>query len=88
MAIFFSQVLGVNAGSLNSKFQDTGLISVMTQENGVIKAADMVIRQFGAQGAEKNIQRVVGLIGMESALLGGVGFIIFAITMFFRKLVY
>lgn len=80
MAIFFSQVLGANADSLNDRFQNTGFISVMTQENGVTKAINMIMNQFGGQGAEKNIQKVVALMGMEAALFGLIAYFVYFFT--------
>ncbi|PIT68617.1 hypothetical protein CEV08_07645 [Bartonella tribocorum] len=53
MAIFFSQVLGVNAGSLSSKLQDTGFISVVTQENGGTEAANVVVSSQGTEGTQE-----------------------------------
>ncbi len=80
VAIFFSQVLGANADSLNGRFQNAGFISVMTQENRVIKAVDMIISQFGGQGAEKNVQKVAGLMGMEAAIFGLIAYLVYFFT--------
>ncbi|WP_375663661.1 hypothetical protein [Bartonella sp. CL63NXGY] len=80
VAIFFSQVLGANADSLNDRFQNAGFISVMTQENRVIKAVDMIISQFGGQGAEKDVQKVAGLMGMEAAIFGLVAYLVYFFT--------
>ncbi|WP_375616294.1 hypothetical protein [Bartonella sp. AP58NXGY] len=80
VAIFFSQILRANADSLNGRFQNAGFISVMTQENRVIKAVDMIISQFGGQGAEKNVQKVAGLIGFETAIFGFIAYLIYFFT--------
>ncbi|WP_375619916.1 MULTISPECIES: hypothetical protein [unclassified Bartonella] len=79
-AIFFSQVLGANAGSLNGRFQNAGFISVMTQENRVIKAVDMIISQFGGQGAGKNVQKVAGLMGIETAIFALIAYFVYFFT--------
>ncbi|CAK01828.1 hypothetical protein [Bartonella tribocorum] len=70
VAIFFSQVLGASADTLNGRFQNTGFISVMKQENGVIKTVKDIIRQFSGQSSEKGVQKVAGLIGAEVAIFG------------------
>ncbi|WP_330168829.1 hypothetical protein [Bartonella grahamii] len=80
VAIFFSQVLGANANSLNGRFQNAGFISVMTQENRVIKAVNMIISQFGEQGAEKNVQKVVALMGAEALIFGLVAYLVYFFT--------
>ncbi len=80
MAIFFSQVLGANADSFNDRFQNTGFISVMTQENGVTKAVNMIMNQFGGQDAEKNVQKVVALMGMEVAIFGLISYFVYFFT--------
>nr|WP_275046227.1 hypothetical protein [Bartonella sp. MM73XJBT.G] len=80
MAIFFLQVLGANADSLNDRFQNTGFISVMTQENGVTKAVNMIMSQFGGQGAEENVQKVVALMGLETAFFGLIAYLVYFFT--------
>ncbi|WP_273717710.1 MULTISPECIES: hypothetical protein [Bartonella] len=80
MAIFFSQVFCANADSLNGRFQNTGFISVMTQENGVTKAVNMIISQFGGQGAEKNVHKVAALMGMEAAIFGLIAYLVYFFT--------
>ncbi|WP_375694200.1 hypothetical protein [Bartonella sp. AD24XZML] len=80
VAIFFSQILRANADSLNGRFQNAGFISVMTQENRVIKAVDMVISQFEGQGGEKNVQKVAGLMGMEAAIFGFIAYLVYFFT--------
>ncbi|WP_175869426.1 hypothetical protein [Bartonella gabonensis] len=80
IAIFFSQVFCVNANSLNGGFQNTGFISVMTQENGVTKAVNMIMSQFGEQSAEKNVQKVVALLGMETAFFGLIAYFVYFFT--------
>ncbi|PIT69356.1 hypothetical protein [Bartonella tribocorum] len=80
IALFFSQVLGAHADSLNGRFQDAGFISAMTQENGVTKAVNMIIGQFGGQGTEKNIHKVAALMGMEAAIFGLVAYLVYFFT--------
>ncbi len=80
VAIFFSQILRANADSLNGRFQNAGFISVMTQENRIIKAVDMIISQFGGQGAEKNVQKVAGLMGLETAIFGLIAYLVYFFT--------
>ncbi len=80
VAIFFSQILGANADSLNGRFQNAGFISVMTHENRVIKAVDMIISQFGGQGAEKNVQKVAILMGIETLIFGLVAYLVYFFT--------
>lgn len=80
IALFFSQVLGANADSLNGRFQNTGFISVMAQENGVTKAVNMIISQFGGQGAEKNVHKVAALMGMETAIFGLIAYLVYFFT--------
>ncbi|WP_083868445.1 hypothetical protein, partial [Bartonella queenslandensis] len=77
IAIFFSQVLGANADSLNGRLQNTGFVSVMTQENGVTKAVNMIINQLGGQSAEKNVQKVAALMGMEAAIFGLIAYLVY-----------
>ncbi|PIT68618.1 hypothetical protein CEV08_07650 [Bartonella tribocorum] len=81
MAIFFSQVLGVNAGFLSDKLQGTGFISVMIQkqengaENGATEAVDMIIRPLGEQDAKENVQNVFfpAFIMVWSQMLWAIG---------------
>lgn len=77
VAIFFSQVLGANADSLNSRLQNDNFISMMTQENGVTKAVNMIINQLGGQSAEKNVQKVAALMGMEAAIFGLIAYLVY-----------
>ncbi|WP_208442222.1 hypothetical protein [Bartonella raoultii] len=70
VAIFFSQVLGANAHSVNSEFKDSSFISGMTQENKVIKTIKEIVSQFSGQSVENNVQKVALLMGMEVAILG------------------
>ncbi|PIT68620.1 hypothetical protein [Bartonella tribocorum] len=81
MAIFFSQVLGVNAGSLSSKLRDTGFISIMTRGNGAIKDLDMIISTLGKQGdeksAEKNIKKVATFMAFTASLFGALSYVIY-----------
>ncbi|CAK01827.1 hypothetical protein [Bartonella tribocorum] len=76
-AIFFSQVLGANANSLNGRFQNDDFISGMTQENGVTKAVNMIINQLGGQSDEKNVQKVAALMGMEAAIFGLIAYLVY-----------
>lgn len=80
MAIFFSQVFGANADSLNNRFQNIGFISVMTQENGVNKAVNMIMNQFGGKRADKNVQKVAALMGMEAAIFGLIAYLVYFFT--------
>ncbi|WP_375703453.1 hypothetical protein [Bartonella sp. AD13SXNS] len=80
VAIFFSQVLGANADSLNGRFQNAGFISIMSQENRVIRAVDMVISQFGGQSRKKDVQKVAGLIGFETAIFGFIAYLVYFFT--------
>ncbi|WP_212112303.1 hypothetical protein [Bartonella queenslandensis] len=77
VAIFFSQVLGANADSLNGKLQNDDFNPVATQENGVTKAVNMIINQFEGQSAEKNVQKVAALMGMEAAIFGLIAYLVY-----------
>ncbi|WP_375674680.1 hypothetical protein [Bartonella sp. CL100XZDX] len=80
VAIFFSQVLGANADSLNGRFQNADFISVMKKENRVIKTVKAIISQFSEQSREKDVQKVAGLIGMEPAIFGLIAFLVYFFT--------
>ncbi|WP_375666469.1 hypothetical protein [Bartonella sp. TT121SHDZB] len=80
VVIFFSQVLRVNADSLNDRFQNAGFTSIMSQENRVIKAVDMIINQFGRPSTEKNVHKVAALMGMETAIFGFIAYLVYFFT--------
>ncbi|WP_212112302.1 hypothetical protein [Bartonella queenslandensis] len=75
VAIFFSQILGANADSLNGRFQNDDFISVMKEENGVIKTVKAIISQISGQSGERDVQKVAGLIGMEAAIFGLIAYL-------------
>ncbi|EJF86077.1 hypothetical protein [Bartonella rattimassiliensis] len=79
-AIFFSQVLKTNADSLNGRLQNDDFVSMMTQENGVTKAVNMIISQVGGQSAEKNVQKVAALMGFEAAIFGLIAYLVYFFT--------
>lgn len=76
-AIFFSQVLGANANSLNGRLQNDDFIPTITQENGVTKAVNMIINRLGGESAEQNVQKVAALMGMEAAIFGLVAYLVY-----------
>ncbi|WP_246464860.1 hypothetical protein [Bartonella phoceensis] len=80
VAILFSQILGANADSLNSRFQNTGSIFEMRQENGAAETVNTIISRFAGQSIEKDVQKVVGLIGMEAAIFGLVAYLVYFFT--------
>ncbi|MBB4076658.1 hypothetical protein GGR08_000964 [Bartonella fuyuanensis] len=80
VGILFSHVLKANADSLNNRFQNAGFISVMTQENRVFKAVNLIINRFKGQNTEKNIQKVAGLMGAEALIFGLVAYLVYFFT--------
>ncbi|WP_273758282.1 hypothetical protein [Bartonella sp. AU55XJBT] len=61
---------------MNGGFQNTGFISAMKQENGVIKTINAIMSQFVGQSVEKNVQKVAGLMGMEAATFGLIAYFV------------
>nr|WP_317994072.1 hypothetical protein [Bartonella gliris] len=80
IALFFSQVLGANAHSLNKSSQDSDFISIMEQDNKITRVINMISSYISEQKTEKNVKKVAALFGFEAAIFGLIAYFVYFFT--------